>query len=186
MKITKLCWLFIVSMLVYGQVYAAAAIASIPGRGESNSITHGYPNLNAAEKDALKRCAEKAHKNGVKGKCKIVMSDDGPGYIAIVYGDNGSGYGYGPSSQEAINAAAGVCTKSYKNCQIEHAEYWEDFPEQASPPSCVPNTAVRQCHSDCDNGSCVLTYKNGCKVQVQVQPIFNPATTTWEYPRPQC
>lgn len=187
MNIIKLWLPFFVSMLVCGQVSAAAAIASIPGHAENNSITYGYSSLQAAEKDALKRCAEAARKNGVKGKCKVEMSDEGPGYIAIAYGDDGAGYGYGPSSQDAVEAAASGCTKSYKNCKTDSVEYWEDsVGRQASAPSCVPNTAVRQCHSDCDNGSCVLTYKNGCKVQVQMQPEFNPLTTAWEYPPPQC
>lgn len=187
MKNIKFWWLILAAMVVCGNASAAAAIAEVPGDSAHNGIAYGYSDIRTAKSEALKQCEEMAHKNGVKGRCRVVLSDAGPGYIAIAGGDDGTGYGYGASAQNAIDAAAGACTKSYKNCKTNSVEYWEDFVGQkANASSCVPNTGLRQCRSECDNGSCILTYKNGCKVQLQMQPRFNPITTAWEYPPPQC
>ncbi|MBS9009214.1 DUF4189 domain-containing protein [Escherichia coli] len=57
---------------------------------------------------------------------------------------------------------------------------------QKSNDNCRPQTATLKCHSQCVNGSCIVTYENGCKIRVQVQPKFNGFSNSWEYPSPSC
>lgn len=52
--------------------------------------------------------------------------------------------------------------------------------------SCRPNTNPIRCHSNCINGDCVVTYENGCKIQIQVSPKYDPFENRWKYPTPQC
>jgi hypothetical protein len=52
--------------------------------------------------------------------------------------------------------------------------------------SCRPQGPNVQCTSQCVNGNCVIQYENGCKVRVQVSPVFNGFNNQWEYPAPSC
>lgn len=52
--------------------------------------------------------------------------------------------------------------------------------------NCIPTSQVRHCTSRCVNGSCTVTYSNGCKVKVPVAPKFNPFNSQWDYPSPSC
>lgn len=68
-----------------------------------------------------------------------------------------------------------------------------DTAKQVIPPasaknkkSCRPNTNPIRCHSNCINGDCVVTYENGCKIQIQVSPKYDPFENHWKYPAPQC
>ena len=36
------------------------------------------------------------------------------------------------------------------------------------------------------NGNCVVTYTNGCRMRVQVNPSFNAFNNQREYPSPSC
>lgn len=60
----------------------------------------------------------------------------------------------------------------------------------ATPPrktgNCRPSGPSIRCQSRCTNGNCIVTYENGCEIQVQVQPKFNPFNSQWEYPAPGC
>lgn len=56
----------------------------------------------------------------------------------------------------------------------------------ANNSSCRPNTTNIRCRSNCVNGNCVVTYENGCKMTVQVQPKLNPFTNQFEFPSPSC
>jgi hypothetical protein len=51
---------------------------------------------------------------------------------------------------------------------------------------CRPKTNQLRCSSQCYNGDCEVTYENGCKVRVQVNPKFDPFTNQWSYPSPSC
>lgn len=55
-----------------------------------------------------------------------------------------------------------------------------------SEKNCRPNTPTIRCSSQCTNGNCVVTYENGCKMSVQVQPTFDSFNNQWTYPAPQC
>ncbi|WP_336185726.1 hypothetical protein [Klebsiella grimontii] len=52
--------------------------------------------------------------------------------------------------------------------------------------NCRPQASTLKCHSQCVNGNCIVTYENGCKMRVQVQPKFNGFSNSWEYPSPGC
>lgn len=52
--------------------------------------------------------------------------------------------------------------------------------------SCRPTGATIRCQSQCVNGNCIVTYENGCKVRVQVQPQYDPINNLWTYPAPAC
>ena len=51
---------------------------------------------------------------------------------------------------------------------------------------CRPQGNTIRCTSQCSNGNCIVTYENGCKIRVQVQPRFNPFNNQWDYPAPSC
>ena len=55
-----------------------------------------------------------------------------------------------------------------------------------SEKSCRPQTASIKCSSQCQNGSCIVNYENGCKIRVQVQPTFDAFNNQWKYPSPSC
>ena len=56
----------------------------------------------------------------------------------------------------------------------------------ASEKSCRPQTASIKCSSQCQNGSCIVSYENGCRIRVQVQPTFDAFNNQWKYPSPSC
>ena len=51
---------------------------------------------------------------------------------------------------------------------------------------CRPRTSQLRCQSQCYNGDCEVTYENGCKMRVQVNPKFDALTNRWKYPSPSC
>lgn len=51
---------------------------------------------------------------------------------------------------------------------------------------CRPQGNTLRCTSQCSNGDCVVTYENGCKTRVQVQPRFDSSNNRWVYPAPSC
>lgn len=59
-------------------------------------------------------------------------------------------------------------------------------PAPSGDGNCRPSGNVLRCTSQCFNGNCTVTYENGCKIQVQVQPKFNPFNNQWDYPAPGC
>lgn len=52
--------------------------------------------------------------------------------------------------------------------------------------NCRPRGNLLHCTSQCNNGNCIVTYENGCKIRVQVQPKFNPLNNQWDFPAPSC
>lgn len=59
-------------------------------------------------------------------------------------------------------------------------------PSSNSDSNCRPRGNTLRCSSQCYNGNCTVTYENGCKIRVQVQPKFNPFNNQWDYPAPGC
>lgn len=193
---TLICGLlFIISSFAQ----AFTAIASIDNQVKNSFWSaYNFQTQKEANSSALNGCRTEAKKNGI-GKiarqCKITMIAKGPGYGALTCGDDGCGFvtGY-DSSQGAADAVYASCIESYKNCADKEITYWEDTagfngkrtPKVDNNNSCRPNTPTIRCSSSCTNGNCVVSYENGCKMRVQINPKFNPFNNQWEYPSPSC
>lgn len=192
--------LFILAIFTFpGASQALTSVAGAPEKiTETNYVTHNYSSQKEADKDALEGCRVNARTNGVSDfskKCKILDRADVPGFGAIDCGDTGCGWSMQNSdAQEAVDSAYTSCTKHSTNCAHDNITYWDDeagfhqklAAKSQSTQSCRPQTSNIRCHSQCTNGSCIITYENGCKMRVQVQPQYNPLNNTWEYSAPAC
>lgn len=177
--------------------FAFSAIAAVDGHFKDTwGIASNYPNQKDADNEALTVCRAAAKNNGLQklaNQCKLMAKGKGPGYGAIICGEEGCSWTLGYNAgQEAVDAAFESCSKSYSNCQQKNIQFYEDFAGYSSTPSqntandCRPRSNSLRCSSSCSNGDCIVTYENGCKMRVQVQPRFNGFTNTWEYPAPNC
>jgi len=190
--------LFTCLALMIGNCFAYTSVATIDGHVLSAWWrANNYASQKEADIAALEGCRSEARKNGIASlaaKCKIASRAKGPGYGAIVCGDDGCHWTTGyESSEAAIDAAYKGCERHYKNCQETDISYWEDFsgfnrkqPEKLSSGNCRPRTATLRCQSSCVNGDCIVTYENGCKMRVQVSPRFDGFQNQWVYPSPSC
>lgn len=177
------------------QAYGAWALAFTP-KVDHYSIRYNSNSIAEAKKLALQSCNQHMKREGLAGKCKVADTGKERGYLAVTFGDHGAGWGTGSSSQEAVdNAYQGCVNKNIKNCQGNDIEYvletvglGSNLRPAAAPTggSCRPTTSHVTCTSQCTNGSCVVTYPNGCKMRVQVQPQFNSFNNQWTYPAPSC
>ncbi|MBV6322153.1 DUF4189 domain-containing protein [Duganella sp. HSC-15S17] len=157
-----------------------------------------YESQKEADNDALEGCRVTARQRGIGNlakQCKVVTRATGPGHGALACSENGCSWSIGHGTlEEAVTVAREKCSKTYANCQ--DTLNWKDFKGFASksallqksqvPGDCRPRSNQLQCTSSCTNGSCVVTYQNGCQIRVQVQPQFNPLNNTWDYPAPSC
>lgn len=184
--------------VVFTNCFAFTAIATIEGQVDNAWWrSSNYASQKEADRNALEGCRAEARRNGAGAlakKCKIVSRAKGPGYGAVVCGDEGCNWVTGHASgQIAVDAAYAGCNKSYKNCQSKDIEFWSDFAgfpsSKAAKPSggnCRPRTTTLRCQSACTNGDCIITYENGCKMRVQVSPEFDSFQNRWVYPQPPC
>lgn len=192
---TRLLAAFALSVLCVN-AFAFTSIATIDGQVLSAWYrSSNYDTQKEADKDALEGCRVEARKNGIgnlASKCKVVTRAKGPGYGAVVCGDNGCNWATGyESGQAAVDEAYSGCNANYKNCPSENIKFWEDFAGFTRKPAakvaggdCRPRTNYLRCQSSCTNGDCIVSYENGCKMRVQVSPQFNGAQ--WVYPSPSC
>lgn len=192
--------LFFIS-LYSANLLAMSAVAAIDGAVKSSwYYASNHDTQKAADQAALEGCRVEARKNGLgklANKCIVASRGKAPGFGALSCGDQGCNWtgGY-QDRQQAIDDAYMGCSKLYSNCATSNLTVWEDFAGFKQPHStqavapnsanCIPNTAVRRCTSQCTNGNCLVTYSNGCKVQVRVSPSFNSFNNQWEYPSPNC
>jgi hypothetical protein len=181
--------------LFKGSVFAAGAIATIKGHSNSiNGISWDYATVAEAKKRALAECANQAKSNGINGKCEVIVSNSGPGYLAIAHGDDGAGYAYAGNHQSAVDLAAAACQKSYKNCQTKGIKYWTDDQgpvtnvntktSQSNSRSVQRN--VLSCTNSCMNGNCVRTFSDGRKERWQAPRVYNPSKSDWEWDTSSC
>ena len=190
---------------------AFTAIASIPGEIVTLSWTWNSPTQKVADTGALEGCRVAARQKGLGsqvGKCKVLDRAKGPGYGALSCGNGGCAWvtGYA-DNQTAVDEAYQTCSGSYKKCNSENIDVWEDTAgfqpttvklNRPSNESCVPTTKLKKCNSTCENGNCLVTYENACQIRVQVQPElkqvfeYDPAkgktdwVSKWVYPAPSC
>jgi hypothetical protein len=174
----------------------AKAIVRAEGGGKigfSNSLA----GLAEARKLALSECGNK--------ECKVVFETTKPGFFSLYKSDNdknGNGnfyltYQYDDSDEADKDAKEGCEKLTGQKCHIvwsaaipgiytvPSAPVQRPLPV-ASEKNCRPNSPTVRCSSQCTNGNCVVSYENGCKVRVQVQPRFDPFTNQWTYPAPSC
>jgi len=178
--------------------HAYTAIAVVDGAiQESFNSRSGSGTQKLADQGAITGCREAITKAGfpkLAKRCRVAMRAKGPGYGAIVCGVEGCAYNTGYDiKQESLDAAWKNCDQAgYTNCQANDIVNWYDdnFPAARTATnqggSCRPTTARVQCRSNCVNGNCLVSYENGCKIHVQVQPKFNPFNNAWEFPSPAC
>lgn len=177
--------------------FAFTAIAIVEGHiSDTWGYASNYDTQKEADKQAILSCKEASKAKGLQklaNQCKVVDRADGPGYGTILCGVGGCAWSLSYNTgQEAIDAAFANCSKSYSNCQEKDIQFYKDFagftpaPSQNTANDCRPRSNSLRCSSSCTNGDCIVTYENGCKMRVQVQPRFNGFTNTWEYPSPNC
>jgi hypothetical protein len=186
-------------LLLNAQIsFAAHAVASAQTKeGVQYYWNTDQPSRRTAEKSAMNSCSAKSKQNRHTSKCKVVQSGTGPSYIAFFHTLDGRNFGVSSHEdrQQAIDDAHAACSK--KGACPNTAEK-VDFDEGELPANpfassrtaadgdCRPRTPVIRCRSNCYNGNCIVEYENGCKIQVQVSPRFDPFSSRWTYPSPSC
>lgn len=153
--------------------------------------------LAEARKLALDSCG--------KAECKVTFEMAKPGFYSLFKAEedkNGNSnfflaHEYTDSDKADKEAYEGCKNLTGRNCKIVWsgaiAGVYKLATARAPNPSpissernCRPNTPTVRCSSQCTNGNCIVTYENGCKIRVQVQPRFDGFTNQWTYPSPDC
>lgn len=190
----------IATLIAFGvsiNTYAMSAIAIADGYiHQTFFVSYNNPTQKEADADAIRGC----NKNvtgidaKIKASCKVYARPKEAGFGAFVCGDNGCAWTYSYSEkQAAVDAAYEECKKGgFKNCQTQDIFTWGDFQgftketPVSSNGNCRPKTNTIRCQSSCTNGDCIVTYENGCKIRVQVNPKFDSFQNRWTYPSPSC
>lgn len=144
-----------------------------------------------AKKTALDYCGRKA--------CQVDLVIDKPGFFSLAMSElNKDGktaffiaHQYDDSTEADAVALERCAEQAGIKCSIVMSgAIAGSHAVKATPPvaekSCRPQTANIRCSSQCANGNCIVTYENGCKVRVQVQPRFDGINNQWTYPAPSC
>lgn len=169
-----------------------AAISRAEGRSRIGVFASTSSKADA-EKQALAHCGE--------ADCKIVWTKSTPGFYALYSAiKNGETIEY--YLQHGADTGRWALEEGKRNCEKANEVPCEPISfgaikgsfnaakaaapsrPQASAPSCRPKTTHLRCSSQCYNGDCTVSYENGCKMRVQVQPQFNGSS--WVYPAPSC
>ena len=179
---------------------ALSSVAAIRGEAaRSWAVQYNAVNQKTADTAALADCRASARKGGLSGmasKCEIIARPEGPGFGAVSCGDKDCYFTFGyDDKQEAVDDAYAGCAKSHEDCNSEHITSWSDTrgfaqtrpaPAKNNQEDCRPRSNSLRCSSQCSNGNCIVSYENGCKIRVRVNPRFNPFNSAWEYPSPGC
>lgn len=165
-------------------VLAACAIAVVPGYSDQLGIAYGYESVKGAEQRAIEECRSRAKELQIKGKCKVVVSGPGPGYLAVSSGGDGTGYGIGSTAQDAVDTAYNACAKKFKNCNGDNIKYWTGKVAAGNGRKVVSTTRSQNdvtCQNVCSNGNCVRTLPDGRKERWQAPRVYNSFTRNWEW-----
>jgi hypothetical protein len=153
--------------------------------------------LQEARQSALRYCGD--------SDCKVTNDFTTPGFLAVARTKSEQSepyffvaYAYANSDAADQAAISGCAQKAKEDCRV----VWSGAipgdmgtkgptPVQApaagrDAPSCRPTTQNIRCSSQCTNGSCIVSYENGCRIRVQVSPRFDPFKNQWIYPAPSC
>lgn len=169
-------------------------MATLTVHGDTQPITTHRRKLTRLRCWAVRKTRRETDSKKLASQCKIVTRGKGPGYGAVVCGTDGCSWTLGYESRQiAVDKAYERCVKQYQQCQSEGITSWEDFrgfkvknSAQTNTKDCRPKTQTLRCTSNCVNGNCVLTYDNGCKINVQVPSRFDSFSKQWTYPAPSC
>jgi hypothetical protein len=149
-----------------------------------------------AKKEAVALCGEKS--------CKPNLIITDPGFFSLAksqqLADGGAvfhlAYAFDDSDAADRKAIARCKEESGAECTVtSYGVIPGRIDKPAAKPalarnpaenSCRPNTPTIRCSSQCTNGDCTVTYENGCRMRVQVQPRFDGFTNQWTYPAPSC
>lgn len=165
----------------------------------SSHIGWGRSSKNVAEakKIALTQCGD--------ADCKVTFSTASPGFFTLARSKDNEGkdavfhlYYESINSDQSDKDATKACgERAGRDCSVvwsgaiagKIAKYNASDKSTTPVPSaknCRPTTQPLRCTSQCTNGNCTITYENGCKMNVQVQPRFDPFSSQWNYPSPSC
>ncbi len=146
-----------------------------------------------ARATAIKSCAE--------ASCKVVDVWSKPGFYSLAKPKTGDGSFYfifgGNNSDQVDKEATSACEANNGTpCGVVWSSaiggkldtpVAQARPEPApSTGDCRPRTQALRCSSRCYNGSCTVTYENGCKIHVDVNAVFDSFNNQWNYPAPSC
>lgn len=151
------------------------------------------------------KAVQSAMKSCGSPDCKLQWTITDPGFVIIEKEDKKGGdffAQYGSTNPEAdLSVAQNNCQEHFKGKCVLYRVFSIpgavsvkkktpsqaiSTPSQVSERNCRPNTPTIRCSSQCTNGNCTVTYENGCKMHVQVQPEFDSFNNQWTYPSPQC
>lgn len=162
--------------------------------------TFGYGRSSKSVADAKRVALESCG----KPDCKIAWTETDPGFYALARtkeADDGSNrfhFQYREHSSDQVDKIAleRCANQAGRECKIiwsgsiagnvDAAVAASNKSKAVNSQSCRPNTPTVRCSSQCVNGNCTVTYENGCKLNVQVQPVFDPLSNQWKYPAPTC
>ena len=165
-------------------------------RAQSDKMTsygYGASGVAAARKSALDGCTG----------CKVTDVITEPGFYSVAQSVTDAAgnsifhlaYAFDDSDQADQQAVSRCRERSGRECKLVHygvipgtihKALPTSAPARQAEASCRPNTPTVRCTSQCSNGNCVVTYENGCRMRVQVQPRFDGFSNQWTYPAPSC
>jgi hypothetical protein len=142
-----------------GTAFAFTSISEVPGDNSTLYRASNFDTQAAADKAALTGCQAAARSSShvkTAKKCAVLDRSRGPGYGALVCGDEGCTWRTGyESAQAAADAAYEVCSANFKNCQQTNIDSWLDtagFPREFAvqppmrrPPSMADIYRARWC-----------------------------------------
>lgn len=163
--------------------------------GHSTGYARSALSLADARKRAIASCGN--------AQCKVTLEVTKPGFYSLAESEsdkNGNGnyyiaYEYDNSDEADRDAIQGCNNVAGRKCKVLWSGAIAGNYNRSAAPSpltvasdidCRPTTPTVRCSSQCNNGNCVVTYENGCKINVQVQPRFDGLSNQWTYPAPGC
>lgn len=170
-----------------------SAIARAKGK-DKIGISLSKIGLKKARQQAIEQC-------GLR-ECKVDFETIKPGFFAVATATKEDGttfgkffitYGYGDSDKADEEALALCSDGNSNNCKIFESsaipgkiELLKKTSEVTNTNDCRPKTEVLRCSSQCSNGSCIVSYENGCKIRVNVRSQYDSFRNQWVYPAPSC
>ncbi len=174
----------------------AKALAEATGQNR-RGVSPSKDSLSDARKRALKFCDHPS--------CKITFETTRPGFYSWAQATEDSNGNAELFLNYATDNLPGAIKEAILGCEAQNGRKCTTVSSgvipgvqiatkatepmrsvEQSSKNCRPNTSQIRCTSQCTNGNCVITYENGCKMNVQVQAKFDPFSNQWKYPSPSC